>query len=1182
MSDGAPAARPKLCDSCCDGVARLFVKHTAKVLLAVVVLMAAASGVILGLDLFAFTEQGNDDFMIKDQPEVKSRDAVRLGEAALSSGGSTSDEAVRALSERSEDFDMFLIVEDRNGDDIAASDSLLRDFQATVRFIIDEPSYSSVCHKPGTDGLCAAPVCPVDMGELPASTLTRFAVNSSATLQPYRTLRLGMTSEERTALFEYYLNPEPEIRNQTETAVRAGVEAQVPPSTPNRQATVDAAVEAQMEAQADTIAEAVAAVKGLRSLFFDSDLSASNKRSKYMRCMFGMGAPLPGFRNAKDREADQDLKFDDAVSHIRETVNKKWFTQSAEERPLRPLVFGSRILQQQFAEVSVTDMVWAAGSVVFVYAYLFFHTGSIFVASLELLQILCSMPLAILVYKLVYGIDFFQTLHSLSVFIILGIGCDAVFIFVDAWNQAPVNVFRTDDETLIKRMRFTYERASKALFVTSFTTFAAFLATGSSQIMPIATFGFFSATLVMMNLLLDLVFLPAVIVLWERSVRPRERACGEACCSAPAVPAAGDDGEEPAEEGGTAKGAAVAPRAARDSQGAPSAEFSGTNPMREEEAGAKPGASGGKPASGSADEAAGKVSAAVSMGAVRAGQSLPDRVATNEDAQATRAIEVCFRDRWTPLVHRLRYVILVLGVALLALTAWASSTLAPLSKQEEWFPTWHFVGRAMELAQDTFGATENDRKVDVTITWGVEGVDREGTYAFDPNDIGTPIWYAEFDPAHLQSQALMHRVCRDIDSGLVPGGKVESLKECWVDSFGSWLTKNGASFPVDISNTTVTGANATASAQLKNACGVETTQSGLFHCLVSEFTTASGSPGVSLRNRAVLGLDSSNKLKLASVVARTSLAFGEPYATNKPVLDAWNAYTASIDETGKSHGMGKSLQNAGMSWAWMQTERALVTNALQGIAIAVSVALVVLVVSTDSIPVGVFATVTIAGIVLSVLATMVALGWELGTTESVSSVILIGYSVDYAVHLANAYQEAGDFHHDGTRKTRLDRTRSALTEYGVSIIAGAVTTFGAGVFLRGGTIMFFQKFSVLIMASIAYSLVWALTFLPAVLMVLAPEDSLCALSAMARCRLRPKLPASAQTPAPGQVAAADGAAASPAQAAASGAAAETAETRGGGSPTGPDAARGEGAGEAAPPKPAVTPGEVTPVQRLDV
>jgi predicted RND superfamily exporter protein len=181
-----------------------------------------------------------------------------------------------------------------------------------------------------------------------------------------------------------------------------------------------------------------------------------------------------------------------------------------------------------------------------------------------------------------------------------------------------------------------------------------------------------------------------------------------------------------------------------------------------------------------------------------------------------------------------------------------------------------------------------------------------------------------------------------------------------------------------------------------------------------------------------------------------------------------------------------------------------VTSALLGITIAVSVALVVLVVSTNSVPVGLFATLTIGGIVLTVLATMVGLGWELGTTESVSSVILIGFSVDYTVHIANAYQEAGDFHHDGRPKTRLERVRSAIAEYGVSIVAGGMTTLLAGFPLFMGTIAFFSRFATLICTSIAASLIWSLTFLPAMLMLFGPEDSLCTLSALFQCRLRPK------------------------------------------------------------------------------
>ena len=75
------------------------------------------------------------------------------------------------------------------------------------------------------------------------------------------------------------------------------------------------------------------------------------------------------------------------------------------------------------------------------------------------------------------------------------------------------------------------------------------------------------------------------------------------------------------------------------------------------------------------------------------------------------------------------------------------------------------------------------------------------------------------------------------------------------------------------------------------------------------------------------------------------------------------------------------------------------SNALTGMGISIAVAFAVLVLSTMNILVGSYATITIAGIVASVLATMQLLEWELGVTESVSSVILIGFSVDYVSEL---------------------------------------------------------------------------------------------------------------------------------------------------------------------------------------
>ena len=169
-----------------------------------------------------------------------------------------------------------------------------------------------------------------------------------------------------------------------------------------------------------------------------------------------------------------------------------------------------------------------------------------------------------------------------------------------------------------------------------------------------------------------------------------------------------------------------------------------------------------------------------------------------------------------------------------------------------------------------------------------------------------------------------------------------------------------------------------------------------------------------------------------------------------------------------------------LAWSWMQTERALVNNALQGMAISITVAFAVLVISTRNFIVGFFATLSIAGIVSCVLAAAALMGWEFDTTTSVSSVILIGFSVDYTVHIANAYVES-------KKPTAFERTREALTEMAISIIAGAGTTFGAGLFLFGATITFFGKFGTLILLSIGLSLTFSLVFFTSTLLVFGPD-----------------------------------------------------------------------------------------------
>jgi len=103
---------------------------------------------------------------------------------------------------------------------------------------------------------------------------------------------------------------------------------------------------------------------------------------------------------------------------------------------------------------------------------------------------------------------------------------------------------------------------------------------------------------------------------------------------------------------------------------------------------------------------------------------------------------------------------------------------------------------------------------------------------------------------------------------------------------------------------------------------------------------------------------------------------------------------------------------------------------------------------------------------------MVFLGWELGVAESMGIVILIGFSVDYVVHLSSHYVHS-------PHETRGERTQESLQEMGGTILAGSLTTLGAGLFLFPATIIFFVKFAVLISSTICLSFFYSMVFFSA-------------------------------------------------------------------------------------------------------
>ena len=142
-----------------------------------------------------------------------------------------------------------------------------------------------------------------------------------------------------------------------------------------------------------------------------------------------------------------------------------------------------------------------------------------------------------------------------------------------------------------------------------------------------------------------------------------------------------------------------------------------------------------------------------------------------------------------------------------------------------------------------------------------------------------------------------------------------------------------------------------------------------------------------------------------------------------------------------------------------------------------------LLLATGNLLVSLYAILTIFLVVISLLGTCNAIGWQLGISEAIAGTIVIGLAVDYTVHLGHVYTEA-------TLHTREGKMGTAATVMGVTVVAGAFTTFGCAFFMFFCQLTFFTKMATLIGGTIAYSVLYSLFFFMPLLALLGPAGEI--------------------------------------------------------------------------------------------
>ena len=364
------------------------------------------------------------------------------------------------------------------------------------------------------------------------------------------------------------------------------------------------------------------------------------------------------------------------------------------------------VKENEWMVLSDKDLSWTILSFIGVGVYVAYHTGSIVISLNSMFMTLFSIFVAFFFFRVIFMITFFQFINFLIIFVVLGIGADDVFVFMDAFHQS-LDELRAEGKpaTLPHRIKHTMKRALHAIFVTSFTTSAAFMATALSPLMPLRSFGIFSALVIACVFSINAAVLPPLTVLYVRNLMGRGwiESCKAFTCGLLPI--------EPFVDPGLALPTAANGAAAANGNG--------------------------KAANGT-----------------DAADADPAPLEKYIPANMRFTERFFYVHYYNFLKGPAKYVILALFSALFAggIALWVN--LKVPEEPEQWFPKSHMFQQYQDLGSSKVmvgGGSANT--LSVNILWGIDGVDDSGTDAWIPSDLGSVKYDGTFDPSTAASQA---------------------------------------------------------------------------------------------------------------------------------------------------------------------------------------------------------------------------------------------------------------------------------------------------------------------------------------------------------------------------------------------------------------------------------------------
>eukprot|EP00051_Salpingoeca_urceolata_P017516 m.239317 g.239317 ORF g.239317 m.239317 type:complete len:947 (+) comp18977_c2_seq1:474-3314(+) len=554
-----------------------------------------------------------------------------------------------------------------------------------------------------------------------------------------------------------------------------------------------------------------------------------NLDSYTTKLIIRFGLPLPGFTSPRDRADEQEKKIDDFIESFSSVLSDN---RDVSGKPA--LRYSAAVLNDEhISSIIFGDSVLITASIVVVFLYMWFHLQSAFLAGFGMLHIILSFPMAYLIVQITTDMGGTGLLTFMTLFIILGIGADDVFIFVDAWKQSEFAVERpsTDERSgpeyndwLQRRLDWAYRRSAKAMIITSATTSAAFILNLTSSIPAIQLFGLVTAIMVIANYVLVVTYYPCVTLVWERYIKFRS------CCCKNAVSPCRSGKKESEDYVGPSRGKVTLPNASGD---------------------------------GGEDAASAK-------------QPRQSRT----DIQNYRPLERFFHNWYSINVYEKRYYILAAFAIFVAVSIAFAAQLSAADEPTKFLPSDDYLQQSQEVSTEDF--KRSGVVAQVRYVHGLLGV--QGSNPFNSQDLGSPRFDPDFDVSSPAAQQAYLDMCSRLVTDAPSILNAEVL--CPMQEFRDWLVDvDGKTFPVAQTDFYDSLSNFTTYYELTNG------QTKIYTASSEDRDSRDfASIGLDRAIRWIENDDGSFSLAYLATIVNITLNIQQPASQIEPVFDAWEDY----------------------------------------------------------------------------------------------------------------------------------------------------------------------------------------------------------------------------------------------------------------------------------------------------